>query len=125
MFTNDVTTESANRVMNPAEVQLAYELRVKQLREEGTRHFHTFTRLRAEACREANRRTKEIKESILRLELELIAVAEKRTNLIHDARHTYEARCIANREAREEARMNYMMQMAEAKNRKNALPDGE
>ena len=119
-------------MMNPADVQAAYDRRMKELSEDGTRHFHRFNRLRSEACHQANVRTRELKQrihclqdEIHRLEMELIDVAEKRANLIHDARQAYEARCIANREARAEARMMYTVRMAEAKNRKNALTDGE
>lgn len=127
-----VTIESATRVMNPADVQAAYDRRMKELSEDGTRHFHRFNQLRSEACKESNRATRDIKhrihllqDEIHRLEMELIDVAEKRANLIHDARQAYEARCMANREARAEARMMYTVRMTEAKNRKNALTDGE
>ena len=127
MNQNQVTIESATRVMNPSEVQAVYDRRMRQLSEDGTLHFHRFNQLRSDACHEANRRTKEIKhrikhlqDEIFQLEIELISVAEKRANLIHDARHAYEARCIANREARAEARMQYTVQMMEAKkNREN------
>lgn len=119
-------------MMNPSEVQTAYDRRMKMLSEDGTRHFHRFNQLRSEACKESNRATRDIKhrihllqDEIHRLEMELIDVAEKRANLIHDARQAYEARCMANREARAEARMMYTMQMTEAKNRKNALQNKE
>lgn len=132
MIYENQTIESATRVMNPSEVQAAYDRRMKELSEDGTRHFHRFSQLRSEACHQANVRTRELKQrihllqdDIHRLEMELITVAEKRANLIHEARQTYEARCIANREARAEARMQYTVQMMEAKSRKNALPDGE
>lgn len=122
MFNENQTIESATRVMNPSEVQAAYDRRMKELSEDGTRHFHRFSQLRSEACHQANVRTRELKQrinclqnEIHCLEMELITVAEKRANLIHDARHAYEARCIANREARAEARMQYTVQMMDAK----------
>ena len=124
MITEQVTIESATRVMNPADVQAAYDQRMKMLSEDGQRHFHRFSRQRSEACHQANVRTRELKQrihclqnEIHCLEMELITVAEKRANLIHDARHAYEARA--------EARMQYTVQMMEAKSRKIALPDGE
>lgn len=132
MINENQTIESATRVMNPSEVQAAYDRRMKELSEDGTRNFRRFSQLRSEACKESNRATRDIKhrihllqDDIHRLEMELIDVAEKRANLIHEARQTYEARCTANREARAEARMQYTVQMMTAKSRKNALPDGE
>ena len=111
--------ESENRVTNFAdamtrsEVQRIYDIEMKMLREDGTRHFHEYQRARSQACRFFTTEERELKRRIHELEMKLITARERKHNLISDARDSYEARCIANRERREDIRHQYTVRMVE------------
>ena len=111
--------ESENRVTNFAdamtrsEVQRLYDSEMKMLREDGTHHFHEYQRARSQACRFFATEERELKRRIHELEMQLITARERRHNIIRDARDSYEVRCIANRERREDLRHQYNLRMVE------------
>lgn len=111
--------ESENRVTNFAdamtrsEVQRLYDVEMKMLREDGTRHFHEYQRARSRACRFFATEERELKRKIHELEMQLITARERKHNCIGDARDSYEVRCIANRERREDLRHQYNLRMVE------------
>ena len=47
---NNPTNESANRVMNRAEVQGAYDRTMRQIKQESSDAFERFRHVRSEAC---------------------------------------------------------------------------
>lgn len=110
---NNQTNESVNQVMNRAEVQSAYNRTMRQIKQESSDAFERFRHVRSEACREANQRIKELKQQITRLECEIMDAQERRAKIIEDARATYTARCQAYQDAKEQARMEYLLQMGE------------
>lgn len=111
--------ESENRVTNFAdamtrsEVQRLYDVEMKMLREDGTHHFHEYQRARSQACRFFATEERELKRKIHELEMQLITARERKHNIIGDARDSYEVRCIANRERREDLRHQYNLRMVE------------
>ena len=113
------TRENETQVMNFAaaktrsEVQRVYDVEMKMLREDGTRHFHEFQRARSQACRFFATEERELKRKIHELEMQLITARERKHNIIGDARDSYEVRCIANRERREDLRHQYNLRMVE------------
>ena len=113
------TRENETQVMNFAaaktrsEVQRVYDVEMKMLREDGTRHFHEFQRARSQACRFFATEERELKRKIHELEMQLITARERKHNIIGDVRDSYEVRCIANRERREDIRHQYNLRMVE------------
>lgn len=111
--------ESENQVTNFAaaktrsEVQRLYDVEMKMLREDGTHHFHEYQRARSQACRFFATEERELKRKIHELEMQLITARERKHNIIGDARDSYEVRCIANRERREDLRHQYNLRMVE------------
>ena len=111
--------ESENRVTNFAdamtrsEVQRLYDTEMKMIRADGTRHFHEYPRARCQACRFFATEERELKRKIHELEMQLISARERKRNCIGDARDSYEVRCIANRERREDIRHQYNLRMVE------------
>ena len=122
MYTNNnQTNESANRVMNRAEVQGTYDRTMRQIKQESSDAFERFRHVRSEACREANQRIKELKQQITRLECEIMDAQERRAKIIEDARDTYNAAIQTASEAKAYARMEYQMAMLMAeKTERNA-----
>ena len=113
MFTNEFKNESANRVMNRAEVQGTYDRTMRQIKQESSDAFERFRHVRSEACREANQRIKELKQQITRLECGIMDAQERRAKIIEDARDTYNVAIQTAAEAKAQARMEYLLQMSE------------
>ena len=113
MLTNNQTNESANQVMNRAEVQAEYDRTMRRIKQESSDAFERFRHVRSEACREANQRIKELKQQITRLECEIMDAQERRAKIIEDARDTYNVAIQTAQVAKEEARLEYLLGMSE------------
>ena len=111
MLTNNQTNESANQVMNRAEVQAEYDRTMRRIKQESSDAFERFRHVRSEACREANQRIKELKQQITRLECEIMDAQERRSKIIEDARDTYNSAIQTAAEAKAYALMEYQMAM--------------
>ena len=113
MLTINQTNESANQVMNRAEVQAEYDRTMRRIKQESSDAFERFRHVRSEACREANQRIKELKQQITRLECEIMDAQERRAKIIEDARDTYNVAIQTAQVAKEEARLEYLLGMSE------------